>query len=214
MARKKKSKPTSKRRHAKQNLKDRYAHAREDAQLSGLIPTTPEEALKSERVDPSTQDEQRFPGLDRLAIAADGKGWSVPEHVKRKVVEVNAEVLFEKRVVYNDRGEAVEVPPNRFEQQRASKVLLLADQKQYERDNPEEAGKARGGAQVNQQTNVVVGMGVGELLTKVQEQRECKVVEEQIEHIEESKNGVPRSAAGDGEEEQNEVGDDGGDPPR
>jgi hypothetical protein len=43
--------PTSPRRKEEQRIKDRYAHAREDAQLAGVIPTTPEEALKPERVD-------------------------------------------------------------------------------------------------------------------------------------------------------------------
>ncbi len=36
------SKPTPKRRAEKQAVKDRYAHAREDAQLLNLIPTKPE----------------------------------------------------------------------------------------------------------------------------------------------------------------------------
>ena len=76
MARKRKSTPTTKRRSAKQTAKDRYAHAREDAQLLGLIPTPPEEALKSERVDPSTQGAQPLPALICDAMR---KGWAGPE---------------------------------------------------------------------------------------------------------------------------------------
>ena len=131
---------------------------REELQLKGHLPTTPEGALRSEVVDPTTQDAQRFPGLERQAILADGTGgWSVPEHVKRKVIEQNAEVLFERRVVLktvvgsDGKEHTVEVPlpPDRAAQQRASNILLLADQRQHERDNPEQAGRARGGSQVN-----------------------------------------------------------------
>ena len=38
-----KSKPAGAERNQTKDLKDRYAHAREDVQLAGLIPTTPEE---------------------------------------------------------------------------------------------------------------------------------------------------------------------------
>ena len=170
MARKRASKPTTKRRSDKQRTKDRYAHAREDAQLKGLIPTTPEDALKSERVDPSSQDEQKFPGLDRMAIRNDGKGWSVPEHIKRKVIETSAEVLFEKRTVTSPvTGETVEIPPDRFVQMQAAKTLMQADKQQWERDNPEEAGKAAGGGDTNVQV-----VELSELLKRAKEQREVK----------------------------------------
>lgn len=41
--RSRKSKPAGAKRNQTKNLKDRYAHAREDVQLAGFIPTTPEE---------------------------------------------------------------------------------------------------------------------------------------------------------------------------
>lgn len=133
-----------KRRKTYQRGKLRYAKKREDAQLSGEEAITPAGAVRDEVVDPRSQDEQRFPGLDRLAIRNDGNGWAVPESVRRKVIEKNAEVLFERRVIYKD-GLEIELPPDRKTIIEASKVLLTADQRQYERDNPEEAGKAKGG---------------------------------------------------------------------
>lgn len=150
------SRPTGKSRKSKQKLKQAYAKTREDAQRAGLIPTTPEGAVRPEVVDPESQDSQRFPGLDRLAIQTDGKGWSVPEHVKRKVVEQAAEVLFERRfrevTVTGPDGDSVtvqvEVPPDRRAQSEAARTLLVADQRQHERDDPEAAGKAKGGTNV------------------------------------------------------------------
>src|SRR5678815_336764 len=91
-----------KKRKAKQSTKERYAKAREQAQIEGVIATTPEGAVRDERVDPATQDERRFPGLDRLAIR-NSAGWGVPQHVKRRVVEKAAEVLFEQRT-YVDKA--------------------------------------------------------------------------------------------------------------
>ncbi len=109
--------------------------------------------MRDERVDPRAQDEQRFPGLDRQAIANDGKGWQVPESAKRKVIEKNAEVLFERNVIWDDQGNEIVLPPDRAAIEKTSRVLLAADQTQYERDHPAEAGKAKGGG-------VQVGVGV------------------------------------------------------
>lgn len=178
MARKRKSKPTGKGRSRKQTVKDRYAHAREDAQLAGVIPTTPEEALRSERVDPLSQDSQRFPGLDRLAILNEGRGWSTPEHVKRKAVEQAAEVLFEKKTVFktvtNPDGTTTTVevvlPPDRNEQLAAIKVLLLGDQKQYERDNPVESGGSKGGSEVTVNVNNTNQVAVVGALDRLREE--------------------------------------------
>ncbi len=162
------SHPTSKKRSHRQKVKDRYAHAREDAQLAGLIPTTPEEALKSERVNPLIQDEQRFPGLDRQAIRNDGHGWSVPEHVKRKVIEKTAEVLFAApEVVIEDDGSETEVPPDAQLQMQAAKTLMMADKQQWERDAPEEAGMAAGANQVVSGVEML-----GQLLQAAKMQRE------------------------------------------
>lgn len=143
------SHPTSRRRKKRAKAKVKYAKAREAAQLMGIIETTPAGAVRDERVDPATQDEQRFPGLDRLAVRNDGKGgWYVPEHTKRKVIEFLAEVLFERKTFIDTDGIERELPPDRFAQVQASKTLLIADKRQWERDNPTEAGKARGAIQV------------------------------------------------------------------
>lgn len=163
--------PTGKRRNAKQKIKKRYAKSREDAQLAGVIETSPEGAVRAERVDPLTQDAQRFPGLDRLAILGEGKGWSTPEHVKRKAVEQAAEVLFEKKTVFktvvNPDGTTTTVevvlPPDRNEQLAAIKVLLLGDQKQYERDNPSGDTSSKTGNGVTVNVNNQVGVAVGVL---------------------------------------------------
>lgn len=80
----KKSKPTGAKRNTVQSIDDRYAHAREDAQLHGRIPTTPEEALKPERVDPSVQTEQRHPLLIGTAIR---RGWETPDEKKPGLVD-------------------------------------------------------------------------------------------------------------------------------
>lgn len=172
MARKRKSKPTSKVRGGKQAIVQRLSHAIEDAQLAGIIQTRPmpEVALRGQQaVNPATQDEQRFPGLDRMAIR-EGDGWGVPEHVKRRVVEKSAEVLFEKRFIYDAAGNQIELPPNRKAEQEAAKTLLTADQQQFKRDEPERAGKAEGGP----------GGLIGELaqiMQAAQAQRDGKLLE-------------------------------------
>jgi hypothetical protein len=115
---KKKSKPSGAERNKVQGVKDRYAHAREDAQLTALIPTTPEEALTPERVDPSVQSEQRFPALIGRAIR---QGWAVPDERKPGYVDELAEVL--------EDPEAAAVA-----KVMAFNALLKGDQLQHERD--------------------------------------------------------------------------------
>jgi len=163
----KNSKPTTKQRSAKQKLKDRYAHAREDAQLAGLIPTSPEEALKSERVAPNGQGEQAIPSLDRQAIT---KGWAVPEEKKQLVIKRLLEPFEEEgTVVLTKDGEPITLPPDRDLLQKNAKVLIVADQKQFERDHPEEAGKANGSTNVGVQVNIV---NWGAILTEAQQAKE------------------------------------------
>ena len=149
------SKPTSRKRNRKQKAQASFSKAREELQLMGVIETTPEGALRAERVDPTSQGEQRFPGLDREAIR-NGQGWGTNEHIKRKVIEKAAEVMFEKRMGFKTvevDGRKVEIeielPPDRAAEAQAAKTLLLADKMQYERDHPEEAGKAKGGVNVS-----------------------------------------------------------------
>lgn len=156
--RKRKSKPTSKDRARKQNTKDRYAHAREDAQLEGLIPTTPEEALKPERVDPSTQDDQPIlPGMVSRAIKA---GWKVPEDRKQDLVDELIGIIDNP-----DMPAKVKVA--------AFNALRLADQSQWERDHPEIMAKMKGptGAggvnigTMNVQNNVAAATMIREMIS-------------------------------------------------
>lgn len=125
--------PTNKKRQKRQKLKGLYSKLREEAQLHGLIATTPEGAVRQEVVDPLTQESQKMLPLERRAIR---NGWEVPEEEKHAVVD---RLLQE---VKNPEASALEVAVN-------AKALLLGDQKQYERDHPDEAGRAKGKTEVN-----------------------------------------------------------------
>lgn len=95
MARRRKSKPTKGGvggRGEKQRVRDRLSHATDDARRLGLPeikriedgPLPPEESLKPERVDPSSQDSRRYPGLIGRAIR---KGWATPDEKKPGLVD-------------------------------------------------------------------------------------------------------------------------------
>lgn len=124
-----------KRRHQRQKLKDRYAHAREDAQLAGLIPTTPEEALKPERVPPSSQSSTPMPELIAQAIR---KGWAVDEDMKPHLVQELVDILMSGDTDVKHKIAAFQ-------------ALRMADRDQHERDNPE---KDKGGAGMTVNINV------------------------------------------------------------
>ena len=116
-----KSKPTTAHRNNRKNVKDRYAHAREDAQLLGLIPTTPEDALKPEKVDPAQQGEQSLTGIVREAIR---RGWAVPEGIKPQLVDELVAILQD--------------PSTSAKEKVASfSALVKADWNQYRQDHPE-----------------------------------------------------------------------------
>lgn len=158
----KKSKPTGAKRKKVQSVDDRYAHAREDAQLLGRIPTTPEEALKPERINPSSQKEQALPQLIERAIR---RGWATPEERKPGLVDELIEIVHDEEARH-------------FDKVAAYGALLKGDQFQYEQDHPEEAGKAKGGVKVsvNNQNEVTV-VDLGELFKRVDEQRNGGVYE-------------------------------------
>jgi hypothetical protein len=135
LARSRKPKSTSKKRSERQRAKDRYAHARDDAQRLGLIETKPEEALVNEKVDPVTQGSQPLPGIIGQAIR---KGWGVPEEIKIATVdELHGIVISTDESIFPH----VKV--------MAARALQQGDQIQWERDNPELAGKIKGGVKVN-----------------------------------------------------------------
>lgn len=140
-SRKSKSRPTSKRRAQRQKIKERYAKAREDAQLAGLISTTPEEALKPERVDPSTQSSQP---LSELVAQAIKKGWAVEDGMKPHLIQEMVDIVMD-----------VNMPAKA--KITAFNALRMADQSQWDRDHPEvkpTAKGATGAIAISVQTNI------------------------------------------------------------
>jgi hypothetical protein len=127
---KRKPKPTKPAAHRKKKIKARYSKAREDAQLAGVVPTTPDGAVRDERVDPATQEDGASALLAGLVTQALREGWAVPDDVKPKIVDELSAPFYEEGT---DPMLLV----------RLVKVLLLLDQTQWERDRAEEAGKAR-----------------------------------------------------------------------
>ena len=148
--RKRKSKPTSKARSRRQKTKDRYAHAREDAQLEGLIPTTPEEALKSERVPACAQGSQPMSELVAQAIR---KGWNVDEAKKPGLVAEMVAIVMDTEMSAKAKVAAFN-------------ALRLADKDQYERDHPDTV-KAGGGGNTIVNVNVETIESVQQRLVEV-----------------------------------------------
>lgn len=127
--RKSRSHPTSKNRNKKRKLRDQYVAIREEAQLHGIIPTTPEGAVKPEQVPASAQQEQPLPHLISQAIR---KGWNISDEMKPHLVQELIDL-----VMGGDTETKHKIA--------AFNALRMADKDQYERDHPEEAGKAKGG---------------------------------------------------------------------
>lgn len=132
MPRDKRKKPVHK---AKQRRVKRYQKAREDCQLAGDIETVPVGAARSEVVDPATQGSQPLPGLIGRAVRED---WSTPAHRKPQLVD---ELIGIVTAQDDETDDHVKVA--------AARVLIQADQLQWERDNPELAGKTKGGTKVD-----------------------------------------------------------------
>lgn len=120
--RKRKSKPTTSTRSKKQRIKDRYAHSREDAQLAGLIPTSPEESLKPERVDPSVQGSQPLPELIAQAIR---KGWAVDDGMKPHLVDELVQIVLDNEMCAKSKIAAFN-------------ALRMGDQAQWEKEHPKD----------------------------------------------------------------------------
>lgn len=127
------SHPTSKSRRRRQKIKRKYARLREDCQLSSIIETTPEWAVRNEVVDPARQGDQQFPELVRLALR---EGWATPEAAKPKIVADLLAAFFEEG----------QDPMLRV---RLARLLLLLDQTQFERDRAEEVGKSGSSVMIN-----------------------------------------------------------------
>lgn len=127
--RKSKSRPTTSRRNRRQKVKERYAKYREEAQLLGLIPTTPEGALRQEAVDPASQGPD--PTLPGAVVQALKEGWKVPEEKKQDLVEELIAIVLNPDM------------PSRSKI-AAFNALRQADRLQWEQDNPVEASKTKG----------------------------------------------------------------------
>ena len=159
--------PTKKHRDERQKLKELYAQTREEAQLQGLIPTEPVGAVRGEGVSASTQSEQPLPGLIMEALR---NNWAVPDKMKPKLVDELCDMI-----------ENAEVKP--VSKVMAYSALVKADQIQYERDHPELYGKTGANVNVNNQVNMpITAEYIGELLRRVDEQRQCKVIDVQGDH--------------------------------
>lgn len=157
------SHPTNGRRNRRQKIKAGYAKMREDAQLAGVIETTPEGAVRSEVVDPASQGSQALPDIAMMAIEGDRKGtWKVPDSEKAKLVD-------EMVCIIQSFGE--DAAPH-VVKVMAFNALTKADQLQYERDNPDAAGRAKGSTNVNVGVNTNVFGSIRELIEKAREQRE------------------------------------------
>lgn len=154
---KRKAKPTGSRRNRKQKVKETYTKAREEAQLLDIIPTTPEGAIRPERVDSATQE--NAPQIEILKQAI-RQGWAVPEERKARHVDEMSNIL-----------DAVEVPAK--VKVAAFQALRMADKDQYERDHPEETAKAKKGSAVTvnvstTQTNIEAAALIREMVASGQ----------------------------------------------
>jgi hypothetical protein len=140
---KRKPKPTSKAKNRKQKIKKKYAKAREDAQLAGIIPTTPDGAVKNERVQPFAQT--LGPALPEIVRQALKDNWATPDSAKPAIIASLLEAFYKDDIVLDENGKEVRVKPSRKLLMELAKTLHLLDQTQWERDHPAEAGKAKGG---------------------------------------------------------------------
>lgn len=188
MPRKKLTPEKRKGRKQRQGIKERYAKAREDAQLAGLIPVSSEGAVRPEVVNPATQTEQKIPSIDRLAaLQGDAQGWGLSNASRQAVVRRLMEPIIEEPQYYIDRetGQRIMIPPDRHLIKENAKVLVIADQRQWERDNPELSGKSKGGPQINNTNQNAVVVDPLALFQKLdKEVREGDPADKRIEQLE------------------------------
>lgn len=135
--------PTNSRRNRRQKVKAQYAKAREEAQLLGVIPTTPQGAVRDEVAVPEPGS-GADPGLVRQAVR---RGWAVPEHKKPVIVDELVRAVETEGLDVNAKI-------------AAARTLRMVDRDQWERDNPDAAGKSKGSVTVTQGQQVVTADGV------------------------------------------------------
>lgn len=124
----------SSRRLKRQNLMKRFSKLREDAQLAGLIQTTPAEAVRDERVKTTDQPQ---PKLIETAIK---QGWAVPDEIKPELVAELTAIVTDDSEEVSDKTKVA-----------AFRALLAADQAQHDRDTPKTAKQT---VNVSVQTNI------------------------------------------------------------
>ena len=180
--------PTKARHNARKKVKKRYQKAREDAQLTGLIPTTPDGAVLPERVDPNGQGSQPLSGLIGQAIR---KGWATPEEKKPRLVDEMIGIVEDPEA-------------KTFDKVAAYNALLKGDQAQFERDQPEQAAKAKGGVRIDN-TNEVTVVDLGELFRRVDEQRNGVTDERQRTVSHDGKGKTDEDEKADGRERDSTV---------
>lgn len=126
----------SSRRLKRQNLMKRFSRLREDAQLAGLIQTTPAEAVRDEVVKTADQPQ---PKLIERAIKS---GWAVPDEIKPELVAELTAIVTDESEEASDKTKVA-----------AFRALLAADQAQHERDNPQTKNN-KSTVNVSVQTNI------------------------------------------------------------
>lgn len=114
-------------RKKRQRAKMHYSMVREDAQLKGLIPTTPEGAIWEERVAPASQGShiKQLPALIQQAIR---ECWAIPDEAKQQIVRELLIPFYERNP---DTSKHLLI--------KLARTLLMLDQTQYERDKLVEA---------------------------------------------------------------------------
>lgn len=140
------------RRCARQDAWRKYARAREDVQLMGLLPTIPEVAAQGKRTDRVfVVEREELSALDRAAI---NQGWATPKEQQPLVIQRLIAKMFDENTSV---AESV----------MCANALLKADQMQFARDNPELAGKAKGGTTVQ-----ITATDIADYLQRIKAQRE------------------------------------------
>lgn len=157
---KSRSHPTSKRRAKRQKTKEKYAKAREDAQLEDVIPTTPEGAVRDERVPPSKQSEGARGAVQTATMVSGAvrNGWAVPKEAQERVIDELVAIVGDPEMPAKAKV-------------AAANALRLADKDQWERDHPETAARVRG----NTSTTVNVVNNVGEVFADIR--RDIELIE-------------------------------------
>lgn len=151
---KRKPKPTKPAQHRKKKVKARYSKAREDAQLEGVIPTTPDGAAKPERVPSSAQTEGTIGAIQtaQLVSTAVRNGWEVPKDRRQQFIDELSKIILDPELPSKAKIAAFN-------------AMRLADKDQWERDHPAEAGQAKGAhtAAVSIQANVLAVTALREM---------------------------------------------------